>query len=496
MRFAQLNVRKGIPLFLILYSMVVHGQTNLAGSASASADTSHVDYPALAAIDGDTVDGGGWGVFAIDSADQSGINIAPGATATADESSENGPPSGAIDGDTADWTGWSVTSTFEHAPHWMELSWESAQSVNKVVLYTTSAGDGAYTLRGYRIQYWDGADYQDLDTITGNREARITSTFPSTVTTKIRIYCEEPDSASLWYRISELEVYTDVKIEPHWLELSWAAPKTINKAVLFTHSQEDGAYALRGYDIQYWDGTAWQTAATVSGNTETKVSTSFPSVNTSKIRIYCKEPDVASRWYRINELEIYFEAPEPVEIPSHWLELSWESAQTMNRIVLYTNSAKTGAFALRAYDIQYQVDSEWQSLAAVTDNTEAEVSTTFEEVTTTKIRIICTEPDQASKWYRINEVEVYNDSQTAIEELAESEKDALYVYMDPYTRETVIAAPEEIDQIQVYSMSGILVHSRLNPVGTNRYRIAPDTLPPGAYVVVVNRINSKQFMIK
>ncbi len=62
----------------------------------------------------------------------------------------------------------------------------------------------------------------------------------------IRIYCEEPDSASLWYRISELEVYTDVKIEPHWLELSWAAPKTINKAVLFTHSQEDGAYALRG----------------------------------------------------------------------------------------------------------------------------------------------------------------------------------------------------------------------------------------------------------
>ncbi len=205
---------------------------------------------------------------------------------------------------------------------------------------------------------------------------------------------------------------------------------------------------------------------------------------------------MASRWYRINELEIYFEAPEPVEIPSHWLELSWESAQTMNRIVLYTNSAKTGAFALRAYDIQYQVDSEWQSLAAVTDNTEAEVSTTFEEVTTTKIRIICTEPDQASKWYRINEVEVYNDSQTAIEELAESEKDALYVYMDPYTRETVIAAPEEIDQIQVYSMSGILVHSRLNPVGTNRYRIAPDTLPPGAYVVVVNRINSKQFMIK
>ncbi len=476
--------------------MAVHGQTNLAGSASASADTSHLDHPAAAAIDGDTVDGGGWGVLALDTVDQSGINIAPGATATADESSENGLPSGAIDGDTADWTGWSVTSTLEHAPHWMELTWESAQSVNKVVLFTTSAGDGVYALRGYRIQYWDGAEYQDLDTVSNNRDARITSTFPSAVTTKIRIYCEEPDSLSKWYRISELEVYTEVKIEPHWLELTWAAPKTMNKVVLYTDSKEDGAYALRTYDIQYWDGTAWQTAAAVTGNTDAKVSTIFPSVNTSKIRIYCKEPDSASRWYRINELKVYYEAPSPVEIPSHWLELSWESAQTINRIVLFTNSAKAGAFALRAYDIQYWEDSSWQPLASVSENTNAEVTSTFEEVTTTKIRIICTEPDQASKWYRINEVEVYNDNQTAVEELAESEKDALFVYMDAYTRETVIAAPDEIDQIQVYSMSGILVHSLLNSVGTNRYRIAPDTLPPGAYVAVVNRINSKQFIIK
>ena len=487
----------GLFIYLIFFSTIIlKGQENLARSASASADSSHLDHPAASAINGDTTDGSGWGVFAVDSADQSGINIAPEATATADESSENGPPSGAIDGDTVDWTGWAVTSTLEHAPHWMELTWESAQSVHKVVLHTTSAGDGAYALRGYRVQYWDGANYQDLDTISGNREARIISTFPSTVTTKIRIYCEEPDSTSHWYRISELEVYADVKIEPHWLELSWEAPKTMNKAVLYTPSQENGAYVLKGYDIQYWDGTAWQTAATVSGNTQTKVSTSFPTVNTSRIRIHCKELDVASRWYRIVELEIYFEAPEPVEIPSHWLELSWESVQTMSRIVLFTNSAKAGAFALRAYDIQYWEDSSWQPLASVSENTEAEITSTFAELNTTKIRILCKEPDTASKWYRINEVEVYNDSQTAVEELAESKEDALFVYMDPYTRETVFAAPAEIDQIQVYSMSGILVHSRLNSAGTNSYRIAADTLPPGAYVAVVNRINSKQFIIK
>jgi hypothetical protein len=132
----------------------------------------------------------------------------------------------------------------------------------------------------------------------------------------------------------------------------------------------------------------------------------------------------------------------------------------------------------------------------VTDNTESELTSTFEEVSTARIRILCKEPDAASKWYRINEVEVYKDSQTAMEELAEHKREALFVYMDPYTRETVIAAPEEINQIHVYSISGTLVHSRLNSLGTNRYRIAPDTLPPGAYITVVNRVNSKQFIIK
>ncbi len=488
------NLRQIYPLFLLFYSLAVQGQINLTTSASASADTSHVDYPAAGAIDRDTTDGAGWGVSAIDSINQDVVNISPKAIASADDFS--GSPSEAIDGDTTDWTGWSVTASFDVVPHWMELTWESSQSVNKVVLYTTSAGDGAYALRGYTIQYWDGAAYQDIDTVSGNRVARVTSTFPSVNTTKIRIYCEEPDSASLWYRINELEVYTDVKMDPHWLDLSWAAPVSLNRIVLFTNSAEKGAYALRGYDIQYWDGADFQTVASVDGNNDPKVTTSFPTLTTTKIRIICNDPDRASKWYRISELEVYYDIPKPVEIVPHWLELSWESAQTINRIVLFTNSAKAGAFALRAYDIQYWEDSAWHPLASVIDNTKPEVTSTFEAFNTAKIRIFCKEPDTASKWYRISEVEVYNDSQTAVEELAESKKDALFVYMDPYTRETVIAAPDEIDQIQVYSMSGILVHANPVVTGTKMYRLPSGTLPPGAYVAVVNRINSKQFIIK
>ena len=78
-----------------------------------------------------------------------------------------------------------MTASFDVVPHWLELTWESAQSVNKVVLYTNSAGDGAYILRGYRIQYWDGAAYQDIDTVSGNRDARLTSIFPPVNTVEV-----------------------------------------------------------------------------------------------------------------------------------------------------------------------------------------------------------------------------------------------------------------------------------------------------------------------
>jgi hypothetical protein len=488
------NFRQVLLVFLMICSMPMHGQMNLTTSATATADTSHVDYPAVGAIDRDTTDGAGWGVSAIDTVYESEINIAPNAIASADDSS--GPPSDAIDGDTTDWTGWSVSASFDVDPHWLELTWESAQSVSRVVLFTNSSGDGAYALRGYTIQYWDGVAYQDIDTVSGNIAARITSAFPSVTTTKIRIYCQEPDSESLWYRINELEVYTDVKMSPHWLDLNWAAPVSVNRIVLFTNSAENGAYALRAYDIQYWDGTAYQTVASVEGNKDPKLTSTFPSITTTRIRVLCKDPDSASKWYRISELEVYYDAPIPVEIAPHWLELAWDSAQTVTRIELFTNSAGDGAYALRGYDIQYWIDSDWQTLASVSANTDAQITSTFPAVSTTRIRIYCKEPDIASKWYRINEVEVYNDAQTTIEnKTPETVQDVLRIYWDASSFETVVVAQEEIHQIQVYSMKGILVYQNLKSAGTHNYRISSGALAPGAYVVRVNRNKSKKCVI-
>ncbi len=71
----------------------------------------------------------------------------------------------------------------------------------------------------------------------------------------------------------------------------------------------------------------------------------------------------------------------------------------------------------------------------------------------------------------------------------------LWVYMDAITSETVIMAPVEIRQIQLYSMNGILVYQDLKLSDANNHRISSGALPPGVYVVVVNREISEKFII-
>ncbi len=307
-------------LFLVLCTMAVYGQTNLAASAAASADTFLVDHPASAAIDGDTADGTGWAASAMDTLNQNQTNIAPAATATASAyvTGHEGyyTPEKAIDGITGPWAGWAASATGDDLDQWLELTWPSAQSVNKVVLFTNPAGDvGTYTLRGYTLQYWDGTAYQNMDTVSGNTSEVVTSTFDAVTTMKIRVYCTEPDSAGSFYRISELEVFSNVHMEPHWLDLTWASEQIVSKVVLFTSSNAD--HALRGFDIQYWDGAVFQSAATVGGNTNAQVTSHLNSVSTSKIRILCTEPDVSSNWYRINEVEVY-DDPLPAIDDSTW----------------------------------------------------------------------------------------------------------------------------------------------------------------------------------
>lgn len=371
-----------ISLCLLACSIAMHGQTNLAASAVASADTFLVDHPAASSIDGDTTDGNGWIAPALVSQYLEETNIAPIAVATASTyHTANGgrPPEDAIDGITGEWTGWEASATIDNIPQWLELTWPSAQIVHKVVLYTNPKNDGDWAIRGYTVQYWDGKAYQNLDTVSDNNAEIVTSIFDTVITTKIRIYCTESDISSSFYRISELEVYSNVRINAHHIDLTWSTEQILSKLIL--HTSTNPNHALRGFDIQFWNGADFQTITTISDNSESQLISRFDSVSTTKLRIHCTEPDIESKWYRINEIELYHD-PIPTIDDSSWnldfktIDHFFKSPPNEYRIIDYSSGfqQKTvdelqsygfgGVQTHVAYNNYLQDESKWSILVS------------------------------------------------------------------------------------------------------------------------------------
>jgi len=87
---------------------------------------------------------------------------------------------------------------------------------------------------------------------------------------------------------------------PQWLQLTWSNTQNINKVDLHTTS----GYYLKDYDIEYWNGSAWQVAASVRNNTQKLTTSTFPNVSTSQLRINCITADQTS-YCRIDELSVY-----------------------------------------------------------------------------------------------------------------------------------------------------------------------------------------------
>ena len=82
---------------------------------------------------------------------------------------------------------------------------------------------------------------------------------------------------------------------PVWLELNLGKVQAINKAVVYN----DG---LRRYQIQYWTGEEWATAAKVADNDKHEAVTTFPAVRTQKVRILVLDADKDAS---VSEVDIY-----------------------------------------------------------------------------------------------------------------------------------------------------------------------------------------------
>lgn len=89
---------------------------------------------------------------------------------------------------------------------------------------------------------------------------------------------------------------------PQWVELTWSAPVSASRVTVYTTT----GYPIRDYDVQFWNGAAWQTLVNVTANTSLQRNHVFPTVSTSRMRILGRQgPAVQPGYVRVNEFEVY-----------------------------------------------------------------------------------------------------------------------------------------------------------------------------------------------
>jgi RHS repeat-associated protein len=102
---------------------------------------------------------------------------------------------------------------------------------------------------------------------------------------------------------------------PDWLEVSFAGSRTVDEVSVFsvqnnflspaepTEQMTFSQYGVTAFEVQWWDGSAWQTAAGVAGNNLVLRKVSFTPVTTTKIRVLVT--GALASYSRIAEVEAY-----------------------------------------------------------------------------------------------------------------------------------------------------------------------------------------------
>ena len=104
---------------------------------------------------------------------------------------------------------------------------------------------------------------------------------------------------------------------PQWVEVAFNGSKTINEVDVFslqdnyanpiepTEATTFSLYGLTGFQVQYWNGSAWVTVpgGSVSGNNKVLKKITFAPLTTTKIRVLANT--AADGWSRMVEVEAW-----------------------------------------------------------------------------------------------------------------------------------------------------------------------------------------------
>ena len=102
---------------------------------------------------------------------------------------------------------------------------------------------------------------------------------------------------------------------PDWVQINFSGSKAIDRVVVYSLQDNYGApveptdtqtfayFGLTDFTVQGWNGSAWVTLATVSGNNLVKRSANFATFTTDRIRV--SVTGARDGWSRITEVEAW-----------------------------------------------------------------------------------------------------------------------------------------------------------------------------------------------
>ena len=106
-----------------------------------------------------------------------------------------------------------------------------------------------------------------------------------------------------------------INTQPDWVQINFNGTKTIDRVVVYTIQDNYtnpieptdtltfNTYGVTGFTVQGWDGSAWVTLATVSGNNLVKRTVNFAAFTTDRIRV--NVTSVLAGYSRIVEIEAW-----------------------------------------------------------------------------------------------------------------------------------------------------------------------------------------------
>ncbi|WP_051251367.1 Ig-like domain-containing protein [Paenibacillus harenae] len=107
---------------------------------------------------------------------------------------------------------------------------------------------------------------------------------------------------------------------PHWFELEWDRHYEIDEVNVWSGFRSLTGRQIADFTIQYWDGSGWQTAATVTGNTQDGRTgqynaLTFPAVTTNKLRMHITKGSAYDQIARLFEIEVWGVESEVAVVP-------------------------------------------------------------------------------------------------------------------------------------------------------------------------------------